>query len=237
MVVLGLVACSEQQVTSMPPVTTAEPAVDAVVPSEEPEANMDNLQTGEPVRIQAGPERVVRVVTDHQMGSAVFLETKDNRIIFATALHVVEGTEVAELMLLSDEESVEASVYAVRGLDLAFLQVDAEHVKDILPEFSAFFEEVKPLERGKKIIATGYNAEGMQLIYEGVVWEPWIYAEDFQSHMLLCECEAVPGMSGGGVFDENDVFLGIVCGLNDNGQLAVLPSNVIKSEYDLFVNN
>ncbi len=233
--VVGVCACSRQEVTNMTPETTTEPVVDVTL--SEDVTITEKVQIEETDRTKDYLKNVVRVVTSNQMGSALLWDRNENMVIFVTAAHVVEGNEVAELMLLPGGESIEACVYFVKGLDLAFLQVDAEYVKDTSFDFSAVFEEVNPVESGKRIKATGYNAEGMLLVYEGAVLEPWIYTEDFQSHMLLCECEAVPGMSGGGVFDEKGVCLGIVCGKNDSGQLAVLPASVIESEYHLFINN
>jgi hypothetical protein len=38
-------------------------------------------------------------------------------------------------------------------------------------------------------------------------------------------------MSGCGVLDENGVFLGVLCGGNDSGELAVLPYSIIDAKY------
>lgn len=42
-------------------------------------------------------------------------------------------------------------------------------------------------------------------------------------------------MSGGGVFDSEGSFAGIICGMDASGQVAVLPGNVIAAEYIAFL--
>ena len=39
-----------------------------------------------------------------------------------------------------------------------------------------------------------------------------------------------PGMSGGGAFTEDGVFLGILCGADEEGKVAVVPYSIIESE-------
>ena len=38
------------------------------------------------------------------------------------------------------------------------------------------------------------------------------------------------GMSGGGVFDSNGHFIGILSGMDDQGHLAILPLSVILAQ-------
>lgn len=37
-------------------------------------------------------------------------------------------------------------------------------------------------------------------------------------------------MSGGGAFTEDGVFLGILCGADEEGKVAVVPYSIIESE-------
>ena len=68
-----------------------------------------------------------------------------------------------------------------------------------------------------------------QPVYAFVV-EPWIYVEDFTQYMLLLQGLPEPGMSGGGAFTEDGVFLGILCGADEEGKVAVVPYSIIESE-------
>ena len=65
----------------------------------------------------------------------------------------------------------------------------------------------------------------------GTVSESWIYVEDFGYHMMIVKAATVPGMSGGGVFYSDGGFAGIICGVDEAGNVAILPESVILSEY------
>ena len=54
--------------------------------------------------------------------------------------------------------------------------------------------------------------------------------EDFDEHMILLQGLMVPGMSGGGAFTEDGVFLGILCGADEEGKVAVVPYSIIEAE-------
>ena len=73
--------------------------------------------------------------------------------------------------------------------------------------------------------------EEMGAPQQGSVLENWIYVEDFQQYMMLLQGEIHPGMSGGGVFDQNENFLGILCGANEEGEIAAIPLSIIQAEY------
>ena len=55
--------------------------------------------------------------------------------------------------------------------------------------------------------------------------------------MLICDCQASPGMSGGAAVTESGGLAGLICGENDKGMLAILPVAVIQSEYELIAKN
>lgn len=179
---------------------------------------------------------ILQIQANNQRGSAILWEKGEEYWSFVTAAHVVEGCDWVRLMPLSQEENLEAFVHRIEGVDLAFLQVDTSRLEECFVGLVPVSKGIEPLECGKKIQTIGYDLSGEQSVYEGIVLEPWIYLEDFDNYMLLCECDAVPGMSGGAVFDETDCLVGMVCGENELGQLAVLPISVIEGEYDLFIN-
>jgi len=184
-----------------------------------------------------GLKCIVQVQTDNQRGSGVLWDKQEKLWIFVTAAHVVGNLEQVELYFVEEDKMCPAQVHLVEGLDLAFLQVDIMQIPDAVQnaygDCSIVSAEIK---RGDMILATGYDAAAEKLEYAGSVLEPWIYTEDFENYMLMCQCEAWPGMSGGAVFTVGEELLGIVCGQNEAGLLAVLPVAVIEGEYSLFIN-
>lgn len=180
---------------------------------------------------------IVQVQTDNQRGSGVLWDMQDNYWTFVTAAHVVEGLEQAEIYFVAEDKICSGQVYCVEGLDLAFIQVETELLEE---NITANYVECIVVEAEVKsddtISAIGYNASAEKLYYDGNVWEPWIYTEDFDNYMLLCECEAEAGMSGGGVFTQEKALTGIICGQNEEGLVAILPAGVIAGEYALFID-
>ena len=81
------------------------------------------------------------------------------------------------------------------------------------------------------VVMKGFAADGELLEIPGTLIYSWIYAEDFSQYMMLVDGESFPGMSGGGVFDEDGNFLGILCGVNDAGESAAVPLSIILAEY------
>jgi hypothetical protein len=65
-----------------------------------------------------------------------------------------------------------------------------------------------------------------------ILEDSWIYVEDFGEYMMILSGEADAGMSGCAVLDENGVFLGILCGGNEDGELAVLPYSIVDARYE-----
>ncbi len=180
---------------------------------------------------------LVHVKTDNQQGSGVLWDKQEDFWTIVTAAHVVEGLEQAEIYFEEAAQMCVAHVYCVEGLDLAFLQIEAHMITE---DIAGYYEECTPIPEEVKedemISAIGYNAFDERMEQEGTILEAWIYTEDFDNYMLLCQCEAQAGMSGGGVFTEEGALAGIICGENEDGLLAVLPAGVIIGEYDLFIN-
>ena len=178
---------------------------------------------------------IVQVQTDNQRGTGVLWDKQENNWYFVTAAHVVEGLEQAEIYFAEYDKLYVTNVYCVEGLDLAFLELNADLLaQEVRAAYEACPMAEETIKSGDVISAIGYNASVERLEYTGTVWEPWIYTEDFANYMLLCQCEARAGMSGGAVFTAEETLAGIICGQNEEGMLAVLPATVI--EYQLFIN-
>ncbi len=76
----------------------------------------------------------------------------------------------------------------------------------------------------------GANGNQKSGFLPATVTEPWIYMEDFGQNMMLGKGSAHSGMSGGGVYDGQGHFIGLLCGGNEEGDLAILPLNIILAQ-------
>ena len=69
---------------------------------------------------------------------------------------------------------------------------------------------------------------------EGEILATLMYLEDFGMEMLYAKGEAIPGMSGGGVFDRSGNYLGMLTGATLQNELAAVPAKIIYEEFHKF---
>ncbi len=198
----------------------------------------DNAVTIENIETYDVFNSLVQVQIDTRMGSGILWKKQEGMWIFVTASHVVEGAEQAEIYFVAEDKMYVAQVNCVAGLDLAFLCVDSQtFTQDVLEKYEEVCDKTALPEYNASITAVGYDALGEQKAYEGIVEETWIYVEDFQNYMVLSRCNALPGMSGGGIFDLDGHLNALICGQDEEGMVACLSATVLESEYQMFINN
>lgn len=218
-----LTACGKKE-NELTEVTDKEPETVTIGEITDDEKSQPNLQ-----------QCILQVQTGTQLGSGVLWEKSEDEWIVVTAAHVVKGLSEADLYLVKDDRILQAEVAEVNGLDLAFLTVNTTSVEEAMAEkYSPISIPADSVQEKEAVLAAGYNPYGELCQYEGTVMDDWIYVEDFDNYMLLCDCPAQAGMSGGAVVTAEGCLAGLICGENKEGTLAVLPIGVIKSEYQIF---
>lgn len=216
-------ACGKKE-NELTEVTDKEPETVTIGEITDDEKSQPNLQ-----------QCILQVQTGTQLGSGVLWEKSEDEWIVVTAAHVVKGLSEADLYLVKDDRILQAEVAEVNGLDLAFLTVNTTSVEEAMAQkYSPISISADSVQEKEAVLAAGYNPYGELCQYEGTVMDDWIYVEDFDNYMLLCDCPAQAGMSGGAVVTAEGCLAGLICGENKEGTLAVLPIGVIKSEYQIF---
>ena len=175
---------------------------------------------------------IVQIQAGDLQGSGVIYDEDDNTILIATAGHVLAHDNGEILVTFPDGTQVAASgTETVNSCDLAFLWVNKtdlteEAWKACLPVQTdrSVFDAMKEYDD-----VWMYGGESGVPVYAFVV-DPWIYVEDFEQYMLLLQGLMVPGMSGGGAFTEDGVFVGILCGADEEGKVAVVPYSMVETE-------
>lgn len=167
------------------------------------------------------------------IGSGVLWKVAGDKLVVATTAHILAMGNGNVEVTFSDGWSTAVSEYRVTNQDLAFLFVELQGIsQEQLVQYklvNADEEGTVQLQRGDDIILMG-SATGVAAdVYEGEVTEPWIYVEDFGEHMIVVRADAEMGMSGGGLFDEEGRFWGILCGKSVDREAAVLPVSVIRA--------
>lgn len=183
---------------------------------------------------------MVQLRAGNMSGSGVILRLDKESMLVVTAGHVVQGADQAEVIFVDGSSAQCKDITSADSSDAAYLRL----ATSLLPENAlagcsyaavdkASYDELKT---GDEIIVMG-SVDGVAAnAYEGEIVEPWIYIEDFGQYMMLGKTTAAPGMSGGGVFDRQGCFIGILCGEAEEAQgenyreIAILPLHIILSE-------
>lgn len=175
---------------------------------------------------------MVQIQAGDLLGSGVIYEEEEDTLLIATAGHVLAHDTGEILVTLPDGTQVKATgTKTADSCDLAFLWVDKTELseeagKACLPVQTdrEVFDALKEYDD-----VWMYGGKSGAPVYAFVV-DPWIYIEDFEQQMLLLQGLMVPGMSGGGAFTEDGVFVGILCGGDEEGKVAVVPYSIVATE-------
>lgn len=195
-------------------------------------------ESAETVKEMEPGRSVVRVETSQANGSAILLEaTNDGEVLLLTARHVLDGLKEGELpeVIFEDGERIACQSF-VRSTqaDAAVLTLVDEKKAKELKEEDVFLHwdasHYDALAEGAYCIAIGGgNADGRK-VSTGTILDGWIYMEDYSQYMIWAECQISAGMSGGGLFDADGYFLGILSGGSEDGQLAAVPYTLLLAE-------
>lgn len=197
---------------------------------------------GSGVIFQMTEEEMVIVTASHVIAShvtlahGISLQTDSAQMSFnqtVTEGDALQVTLIDGTVLEDNGENWHISIS--KEYDLGFLRIPADEIPSQVYESCRYAATDKKafdsLAADDRILIMG-SADGIAAnAYEGRLVEPWIYLEDYGQYMMLAEGYARPGMSGGGIFDSQGYFIGILSGVNEQGILAVLPLSIIQSEY------
>lgn len=178
---------------------------------------------------------VLQIEKGNLTGSGVIRILGKDSVMVVTAAHVLDAEGSIRLVLPDGEHCQEPepgvwSCYQSTHIDVAFIIIPVKMIgKEIVSKFQKVDidkETFDKLSRGDEVQVIGAG----QTSVLGTITEPWIYLEDYGQHMMLLQGEGQPGMSGAGVFDMQGNFIGIISGMDEQGQLAAVPFSVILAE-------
>lgn len=86
------------------------------------------------------------------------------------------------------------------------------------------------LRAGDFIVQIGMSEEALPECNTGTAQAKEVFISDYNAAMLLNECYAEAGMSGGGAFDKNGRLVGIIVAGDAQGTVC-MPMPVVLSEY------
>ncbi len=183
---------------------------------------------------------MVQINTGELIGSGIIWSMNTQSMVIVTAAHVIENAQKLEITLI-DGTMLESrnnlwNWRTVSDCDLGIITIPMEEIpEEALSEcryVSVDKEAYDNLQTEDIILVMGSRDSVAGNAYAGKLVESWIYMEDYTQYMMLATTYARPGMSGGGVFDQNGQFIGILSGADEQGNLAILPLSLILREVD-----
>lgn len=189
-----------------------------------------------------GSGMMVQIRAGGLLGSGVICGAEEGRLLILTAAHVLEEAEDFVLVTFAGGASVSAGDFqSFTSGDFAVVRVPG----DDLPEGTlerclcavTDKESFDGATAGTGCIVMGCRTGVAAEAYEGIILDHWIYMEDYGQYMMWVKAEGMQGMSGGGLFDRQGHFLGILSGGNEDGELAVVPLSLILAEVNLPESN
>ena len=204
------------------------PAMEALTWENKEDTNLAGLLQ------ENGASMMVQLEAGGHIGSGVLLTVEEEQLIIITAAHVLENAQDYVRVTFFDDYGIVSRDYELfPENDIGIVRLDwndipAENGKNYCHALVSY-ERYDRLEAGDTCIAMGSLTGVAEEAYEGTVQDPMVLIEDYKQYMILVQCEGKPGMSGGGLFDEEGYLIGILSGVNEAGQVACIPLHTIRN--------
>lgn len=181
---------------------------------------------------------IVQITANGISGSGILYEQRGDNLVIVTAAHVLQAADDKVEIIWADGYVAESNSYTLsQTSDVAFINVSTEAIaKEQLLQYapvSVDKQRFDNLVEGEEMTLRGIPDSGRIEAVNGTLIYPWIFAEDFNQYMMVISGEILPGMSGGGAFDSAGNFVGILCGVSEEREIAAVPLSIILSEYAL----
>jgi hypothetical protein len=184
---------------------------------------------------------VVGINSGSYRGCGVIYEKNEEYMVILTVAHVLGNASEVTIIFSDGQECISDRIVRDDETDCGFIAVsisDAEadihtdtgiNVETAVTKNRDIFDNI---QNGQGVFLADGNTENELGCRYAILEDSWIYVEDFGEYMMILSGEADAGMSGCAVLDENGVFLGILCGGNEDGELAVLPYSIVEARYE-----
>lgn len=176
---------------------------------------------------------LVQIQQSDAKGSGIIWDMNEQEAVLVTAAHVVvNAQDTAQVTFYNGRQADADVIYMADNADVAFLSIRTEELESLKWADYTYVkldeERETDLQAEDELLLLWDNS---RCIYAKVL-NPMLYMEDFGENMIWAEATAVHGMSGSGVFDSRGNLMGILCGGNEQNEIAVLPVSTIRTEYE-----
>lgn len=221
-------------------------AVDAfVIPVSQDKAETEENLVETAINVRPA---TVQIQVGSEYGTGNIISVDEEKILILTARHVVKtwsdsGSNyvifyngyIADATLEAVDDYYDAAVVSVKTSDIdAFNLMRFRSVKpdyEVISDFDKKKNEVvfsldsEHVVNAKEVQTYDYFGKdtgiGHKYVY-GPVINPDIMVRDYGYNMLYVKCDAHSGMSGGGVFDINGNYVGMLVGGSDKKEMVAV---------------
>ncbi len=185
----------------------------------------------------------VRLQANGHYGSGSIYRVEADAIVIVSNRHLLEYWDEDSFVTFPGGAAQDGEVIGLsEEADVGFLSVS---IDDFSWEELLALKNVRPLKESSGRPRAETPGRGLLLVdmasdpyhpamKQGAVISAHTYLEDFGMEMLYGTGEALPGMSGSGVFDGYGNYLGMLTGATVGGEIAAVPADVIDREYSSF---
>ena len=171
---------------------------------------------------------MVQLSTGGSKGSGVIYSVEEGAMVILTAAHVLTNADSrVKITFVDGWETESADFFLWEQADVAQIRLPLEQIpEEGLEKYrlaNVDREAYDKLQAGDGCIVMGSKTGVAEEAYEGTVLDAWIYMEDYGHHMVWVKAYGKPGMSGGGLFDQQGHFLGILSGISEDEEWAAVP--------------
>ena len=179
---------------------------------------------------------IVQINMGVYYGSGLIWDLKDEKIVIVSNAHLLQNGKNG-MVTFGNGVSAEGTVLGISDTrDIGFLEVSLSSLER--EDWLSFrftdknVENYQLLLPGDEIFVIGSATGTGQDYYEGTIGNVSYFFPEFKSNMLYGYCQAVPGMSGGGTYDKDGHFIGLLTAGTDKGEIASLPLEIMLEEYE-----
>lgn len=182
----------------------------------------------------------VRLKANGHYGSGSILLLKEDEIIIVGNRHLLQYWDEDSFVTFPGGAAESGRVLGIsEEADIGFLSVptgrfpwqELLELRNVRP-LGGGAEDGESLLPGGGLLLVDMASDAYHPVMKrGELLSPCFYLEDFGMEMLYGTGEALPGMSGSGVFDGYGNYLGMLTGATMRGEIAAVPVDVIWEEY------
>jgi hypothetical protein len=202
---------------------------------------------------QLARRNIVKVTVKSSAGSGIIWKINDDNIVIVSNKHILKNDVKANIVFCNGEEAVADVIGYSQQYDIGFVSIDKSYITDkLLRDIYEVVPDIYPSETSddkseflqeyghSKIIQVGVNYDDNVVEFTIGTVKELEFIPLFNTNIVVSNCYAKAGMSGGGVFDDRGKLLGMISGgyvtaestKKESDVTYSIPAGLIQEEYE-----